>query len=41
MAIIMDEFVPVRNIAASSYILLRNNLSYIICVTFFSYSPAI
>ena len=35
MAIIMDEFLPVPNIAPSSYILLRNNLSYIICVTFF------
>ena len=30
MAIIMNEFLPVPNIAASSYILLYNNLSYII-----------
>ena len=35
MAIMMNEFVPVLNIAASSDILLNNNLSYIICVTFF------
>ena len=35
MAIIMDEFLPVPNIAPSSYILLRNNLSYIISIIFF------
>ena len=35
MAIIMHQFVPVSNIDTSSYILFRNNLSYIICVTFF------
>ena len=29
MAIMMDEFLTVGNIAPSSYILLRNNLSYI------------
>ena len=39
MAIIMDEFLPVPNIAPSSYILLHNNLSYIICVTFFFVDP--
>ena len=35
MAIIINEFLPVPNIAASSYILLYNNLSYIICIMFF------
>ena len=35
MAIMMNEFVPVLNIAPSSDILLNNNLSYVICVTFF------
>ena len=35
MAIIMNDFLPVLNIAPSSHILLRNNLSYVICVTFF------
>ena len=39
MAIIMDDFLPVPNIAGNSYILLRNNLSYIICVTFFFCTP--
>ena len=39
MAIIMDEFLPVPNIAPSSYILLRNNLSYIISVIFFFVHP--
>ena len=35
MAVIMNEFLPVPNIAPSSYILLCNNLSYIIYVMFF------
>ena len=35
MAIIMNEFLPVPNIDPSSYILLCNNLSYVICVMFF------
>ena len=34
MAIIMNEFLPVPNIAPSGYILLCNNLSYVICVMF-------
>ena len=34
MAIIINEFLPVPNIAPSSYILLRNNLSYVIYLTF-------
>ena len=38
MAIIMNEFLPVPNIAPSGHILLRNNLSYVICVTFFWYT---
>ena len=39
MAIIMNEFLPVPNIDPSSYILLCNNLSYIICVMFFFGRP--
>ena len=39
MAIMMNEFVPVLNIGASSDILLNNNLSYVICVTFFLGRP--
>ena len=35
MAIMMNEFVPVLNIGASSDILLNNNLSYIIVLHFF------
>ena len=35
MAIIMNEFLPVPNVAPSSYILLCNNLPYVICVMFF------
>ena len=35
MTIIMNEFLPVPNIASSSRILLHNNLSYIISVMFF------
>ena len=38
MAIIMNEFLPVPNIARSGHILLRNNLSYVICVMFFWYT---
>ena len=38
MAIIMNEFLPVPNIAPSNYILLCNNLSYIICIMFFWYT---
>ena len=34
MAIIMNEFLPVPNIDPSSYILLHNNLSYVICILF-------
>ena len=30
MAIIINEFLPVPNIASSSHILLRSNLSYVI-----------
>ena len=39
MAIIMNEFLPVPNIAPSSYILLHNNLSYVICIMFFFVDP--
>ena len=35
MAIMMNEFVPVLNIAPSSDILFCNNLSYVISITFF------
>ena len=39
MAIIMNEFLPVPNIAPSSYILLCNNLSYVICIMCFFVDP--
>ena len=39
MAIIMNEFLPVPKIAPSSYILLHNHLSYVICVIFFLVDP--
>ena len=39
MAIIMNEFLPVPNIAPSSYILLCNSLSYIICIIIFLVDP--
>ena len=39
MAIIMNEFLPVPNIAPSSYILLCNNLSDVICIMCFFVDP--
>ena len=40
MAIIMNEFLSVPNIDPSSYILLYNNLSYVICIMFFWWTLA-